>query len=232
MGESYITRKVIGGGEATYPTFTFGGYSYSREAEARVVVDSFKSDTSSGTIQTGDLLIFVVFSRGSSDTNENITQPANTLYWTEVMDEFDSGDTNLKVYACIDNGITSTQDFEGLDMGAQSFAAILSFRPDKPINLLSRTHYSATAVIDDPSAQTIDFSTFTNAIPRIAIAVYAASGTIVGETSSVAMTERALNGDFQIRYKIYNAGVEGESITIDMADEGDNAMGIALIAVV
>jgi hypothetical protein len=232
MGESLITRKTISGGGATYPTFTFGGYSYDREAEARVVVDSFKSATSSGTIQTGDLLIFVAFSRGSSDTNENITQPANTLYWTDVMDEFDAGDTNLKVYACVDNGITSTQDFTGLFMGTESFAAILAFRPDKPINLLNRTHSNGTATISDPPAQTIDFSTFRDDLPRIAIAVYGASGAIVGETSSVDMTELSLNSDFQIRYKIYNPGVAGESITIDMGDEGDNAMGVALVGVV
>jgi hypothetical protein len=228
MGESYITRK--GSGRATYPTFTFGGYDYDGSTSLANLVD-FKVTPISGTIETGDLLIFVAFSSGDSDTNANINQPANTLYWTEVMNEFDSEDTNLKVYACIDNGITSTQAFTGLNMGSQSFAAILAFRPNVPFdNNLFCSHYHGTATISEPDPQTINFSTFSNIIPRIAIAVYGASGTIGGQTSSVAMTQLTLNADFIIRYKIYNPGVAGESITISMNDEGDNAMGVALIS--
>ena len=110
--------------------------------------------------------------------------------------------------------------------------AVLAFRPNVPFNFLTRSHYSAIAITSNPSAQTIDFSTFTNKIPRIAIAFFGASLGIDNETDNVGMTELALNTSFQIRYKIYDAGVAGESITIDMDDEGDNAMGVALIVAV
>lgn len=224
MAESLLVRKAMGG-EITVPTFTFVNYRYAENTAGGV--PSFEVEDFSIS-QTGDLLVFIFFSNGAGTTNENKGSPIGVLNWVEIMDEFDSADTNLKAYACINNGISS--QVSGLNMGTQSFIIALIFRPSIPISLVGVTHYDGDAVISDPTAQTINFSNFRNDLSRIAIAVYGASGVISGETSSVTMTEIAQNSDFQIRYKIYGAGTAGESISIDMADEGDNALAISLVS--
>lgn len=227
--------RIIWGNGANYPNPiapTYDSYSlsfvdsYSNVSTSAASVSAFHSGNNNA-----DILVFIAFSRGTSSTDVNLTQPANTLYWTEIMNEFDSADTNLKVYACIDNGVTSDQEVSGLSNDGQSFMTVLRFRAQigyfsQNVTGLTRLAYDGTATISDPGAQTITVPT-SALLPRIALAVYGASGPIDGETSSVVMTELNPDVDFHIKYKIYEPNTPDEVITIDMVDEGDNAMGVA-----
>jgi hypothetical protein len=189
-------------------------------------------------------LTFVDFTTSSGDTQPSISIPATAqagdlaIYYTaatglainkvfppdftEVREDHDVDDARMvsgyKILTSSDAGAALT----GMN-DDHEFSAVMVFRPSRPITSVNTFSVNGQATIVDPSPQTIDMSLAPSYNAILAVAFMVGTTTVV-ESVPGSMTLVAPSSNSHAFYQIFNTGDALTNLTVDMPDEGDNAM--------
>lgn len=188
-----------------------------------------------GDVVAGDLAVLHCCAQGSGAYTGAV--PAG---WTQVRYSRTTSGTGAvwgvvayKVLESTDIGATLT----GLPAGGgNEGSTILYFRPSKPITsvtLYTGTNAGGDAATTGTPANQVVSSLTANDPAYIAIAGYISNGSVTTRGSSVIMDEIAGRASPYIytKYKVYNVGATLESITVSMADYGNNCLQSLLLQI-
>jgi hypothetical protein len=156
----------------------------------------------------------------ASEHNPGV-RSGNTLPsgWVTVREDFDSADSvMISGYKILQAGdlVTSFRAIDGSD-----YNAMLVFRPSRPVSSLTTFSVNGQATISNPSAQTINMGLAPTDSTILAVAFMSGTTTLFPSTSP-AMTRVSVASQSSAFYTVFNGSPT--NITVDMPDEGDNAM--------
>lgn len=189
------------------PTFLFVGSTNSNAA----------TFTLHGSAAAGDIAVMHDYATNTTGTPAAVQPGGN---WTSVGDVA-SGTSRGTTYARIlTAGDITTGTFTGMDGTSQDRKICNIFRPSSPVSGFTARNVAQVTQNTNPASQSL--VTTSVATPAIAVGQMAASGAVDPRTISPAMSEVVgIATNHYSHYKVYRQGATPETISYDMADEGN-----------
>lgn len=187
-------------------------------------------DYASGTTSTnipasaiaGDIAIFYASGHGTGiSSTDNPTTPNNFIRVRLNVDPADS--IIYSAYKILEESDLIATLTSGINESTE-YCAVMIFRPSRTPSSLSAFSVNGQATNGDPSPQTIDMSLGPTNKSILAVAFASVTGRETGTTTSPTMIERIVNARSSAYYRIFNYPTVPSNITVDIADEGDNAI--------
>jgi hypothetical protein len=172
------------------------------------------------TAQAGDLVIFLNTAKGTGiSSSDNPPVPDG---FTRIRLDIDAADSIMhSCYAVLGDGYATR--ITGISESWE-WCFVLVFRPSRSISSVTTFSVNGQATISDPSPQTIAMSLATNYLSVLAVAFMSGTSTVVPNVpASMTSVPTSVSSD-RAFYQVFNPGDQLANITVDMPDEGDNAM--------
>jgi hypothetical protein len=173
------------------------------------------------TAQIGDVAVLLDFSTSNTTAASAVTPSG----WTQLRTDTVNAATAVRASTCYkilvsgDPGATVT----GMTGGTSTRKMLLIIRNTRKITSVTVGSSNGAASENDPSAQTISVSSVSPSL--VLIAHYASSSAVNPRTTSSTMTEVVGSSTNQYcLYSIINKRDAAANVTVDMTDNGTNAL--------